>query len=165
MEGTTMVRRAVADDVPRLHALIRELAEFEREPAAVVATEDDLHDALFGDASCLFAHVAQDAGGSVVGAALWFVSYSTWTGRRGIKLEDLVVTAAARGQGHGRALLAELAGLCLERNWTRVDWHVLDWNTRAQDVYRAAGAAPMPEWLPWRLAGEARFRAVVGTPD
>jgi GNAT superfamily N-acetyltransferase len=155
-----MVRPAAVDDVSTLHALVRELAEFERAPDAVVATEDDLHDALFGDPPVLFAHVAEDANGSVVGAAFWFVSYSTWTGRRGIKLEDLIVTEAERGRGHGRALLAELARVCLDRGWARIDWHVLNWNVAAQKAYRVVGAEPLPEWIPWRLEGRDRFDAL-----
>jgi GNAT superfamily N-acetyltransferase len=155
-----MVRPARPDDVPTLHALIIELAEFEREPDAVVATEGDLREALFGEVPCLFAHVAEEPDGSVVGAALWFVSYSTWTGRRGIKLEDLVITQRARGRGHGRALLAELARICLDRGWSRIDWHVLDWNVAAQATYRAIGADPQPEWIPWRLEGRDRFEAL-----
>ncbi len=156
-----MVRPAVPADVPRLHALVRELAEFERAADAVVSTEPDLRNALFGDPPYLHAHVAEDGDGAVVGAALWFVSFSTWSGRPGIKLEDLIVTASARGRGHGRAILVELARICLERDWARIDWHVLNWNTSAHSAYRAVGAAPMPEWVPWRLAGRDRFRALV----
>lgn len=135
-------------------SLIRELARYEREPDAVETTEDHLHRALFGPAPQVFAHVAEDAGG-VVGAAVWFVTFSTWTGVHGIWLEDLAVAERARGAGHGRALLRELARLCVERGYRRLDWSVLDWNVDAQGFYRSLGAAPLDEWTGWRLTGAA----------
>ncbi len=152
--AAVQVRPARAADVPAVHALVRELAAYEREPAAVEATVEDLHAALFGDdprVHCLVAEV--DA--AVVGTAVWFVSFSTWRGRHGIWLEDLVVGEGARGTGVGRALLQALAAECGRRGWTRLEWAVLDWNAPAQGFYRALGAAPQQEWTTWRLDGEA----------
>ncbi len=147
-----MIRPARPDDVPALLALVRELAHFEREPDAAQATPDQLMGALFGPAPQVFAHVAEDGAG-VVGAAVWFVNFSTWTGTHGIQLEDLVVTERARGAGHGRALLRELARVCVERGYRRLDWSVLDWNVAAHGFYRSVGAMPLDEWTGWRLTG------------
>lgn len=139
------------EDVPALLALIRELATYEREPVATVqASEDDLRDALFGPDPAVFAHVAEQDG-AVVAAAIWFLTFSTWTGRHGMHLEDIVVSEAARGTGIGRALFEELRRICTERGYPRLEFRVLDWNADAARFYRARGAAPMPEWVSWRL--------------
>lgn len=148
------VRPARPDDVPAVHALVRELAAYEREPDAVEATAADLRDALFGDDPRVHCLVAE-RDDVVVGTAVWFVTFSTWRGRHGIWLEDLVVGEAARGHGVGRALLAGLAAECARRGWTRLEWAVLDWNAPAQGFYRALGAAPQEEWTTWRLDGDA----------
>jgi GNAT superfamily N-acetyltransferase len=149
-----LIRDATVDDVPVIVSLVRELATYEREPDAVVATEDHFREALFGAsprASCL---VAEDDNG-IVGFALWFLNFSTWLGRHGVYLEDLFVRPSARGHGHGKALLTALARIAVERGYGRVEWSVLDWNTSAQDFYRSLGAAPMDEWTVWRLTGDA----------
>ena len=156
-----MIRAATNSDVPVIVSLVRELAAYEREPEAVVATEDDARSALFGPSPVAHALVAQDDG-EVVGFALWFVSFSTWLGRPGIYLEDLFVRPSTRGRGHGRALLAELARIAVERGYGRVEWSVLDWNRPAQEFYRRLGAVPMDEWTTWRLTGEA-MRSVAET--
>lgn len=148
-----MVRPATRDDVPAILALIHELAAYERAPDSVRATEGDLQSALFGPHPAVFAHVAEHAG-VVAGVAVWFVSYSTWTGKHGIHLEDLVVAEAARGRRIGYDLVAELARICLERGYRRLEWRVLDWNVGAQRFYRSLRANPMPEWISWRLAGD-----------
>src|SRR5579875_749036 len=108
-----MIRAAQPADVPGIHRLIRALAEYERSLASATATEEDLRRALFGEHPAVFAHVAEDAG-RVVGFALWFLNFSTWTGQHGIYLEDLFVDKEMRGRGYGKALLAELARLCTE---------------------------------------------------
>ena len=148
------VRVAEPDDVPVLLQLVRELAAYEREPDAVEATEDDLHRALFTEhtASC---HVALDDDGTVVGFALWYVTFSTWKGRPGLWLEDLFVRPSARGSGLGAALLRELAAVCLERGYPRLEWWVLDWNAPAIGFYRSLGAVPQDEWTTFRVDGEA----------
>ena len=148
------VRPAVPQDVPVLLALVHELAAYEREPDAVEATEDDLRRALFEDGACS-AHVATDGGGEVVGFALWYPTFSTWTGRSGLWLEDLFVRPAARGTGLGRALLQALAAVCVERGYRRFEWWVLDWNTPAAGFYRGLGAVPQEDWTTYRVDGEA----------
>ena len=149
-----MIRPALPGDVPAITALIRELAAYERAAEQAVATEDDLTAALFGPQPAVFAHVA-DTGGRVVGFALWFLNFSTWTGRHGIYLEDLYVTPAMRGSGLGRALLAELAAICVQRGYARIEWWVLDWNEPAIGFYRTLGAAAMDEWTTFRVSGQA----------
>jgi GNAT superfamily N-acetyltransferase len=118
-------------------------------------TPSDLTEALFGARPAASCHVAVDLAAGVVGFALWFVTFSTWTGRPGIYLEDLFVRDAFRRSGHGRALLAILARICRDRGYRRLEWSVLDWNTPARDFYQALGAAPMDEWTRWRLEGPA----------
>jgi GNAT superfamily N-acetyltransferase len=148
-----LIRPATPGDVPRILRLITELAEYERSAGQVTATAADLHAALFGPAPAVFAHVADEAG-EVVGFALWFVNFSTWLGKHGIYLEDLYVTPAMRGRGIGRALLAELAAICTERGYGRLEWWVLDWNSPALRFYESIGAAPMSEWTVHRLTGQ-----------
>ncbi|HWL37333.1 MAG TPA: GNAT family N-acetyltransferase [Frankiaceae bacterium] len=149
-----MIRPAVPDDVPVVLALIRELATYEREPDAVVATEDGLRTALFGDSPAVHCHVAEEDG-EVVGFALWFLNFSTWLGRHGIYLEDLYVRPSHRGGGLGKALLETLTSIAAERGYGRVEWSVLDWNEPAQAFYRSLGAEPMDEWTVWRLTPAA----------
>lgn len=132
---------------------MRALATYEREPESAVATEDDFRTALFAADARVHCLIAEDDG-EVVGFALWFVSFSTWLGKHGVYLEDLFVRPSARGRGHGKALLAELARIAVERGYGRVEWSVLDWNTPAQDFYRGLGATPMDEWTVWRLSGD-----------
>jgi GNAT superfamily N-acetyltransferase len=149
-----MIRPARADDIPAIHQMIGELAAYERSLPQVSATESDLRTALLGAQPALFAHVAEEDG-QAVGFALWFLSYSTWGGRHGIYLEDLFVKPERRGQGHGRALLAELARICVERGYGRLEWAVLDWNSPAIRFYESLGAVPMGEWTVHRLTGPA----------
>jgi GNAT superfamily N-acetyltransferase len=149
-----VIRPARPADIPVIHALIRDLAAYERSLDQVTATADDLRAALLAPQPSLFAHVAEQDG-EVVGFALWFLSYSTWTGRHGIYLEDLYVTPRRRGHGHGRALLAELARICVQRGYPRLEWWVLDWNTPARGFYASLGAAAMNEWTVHRLTGPA----------
>ncbi len=149
-----MIRPATPADVPTILALVRELAAFEREPDAVEATEPMLAQALFGEPPAAEAVVAEEDG-ATVGFALFFHNFSTWTGRRGLYLEDLYVTPDARGQGAGRALLAHLARLALDRGCGRIEWSVLDWNTPAVEFYRKIGAVPMEEWTIQRVTGDA----------
>jgi GNAT superfamily N-acetyltransferase len=149
-----VIREAEPSDVPVLLALVRELATYEREPDAVVATEADLHAALFGPDPSAGCHVVE-VDGAVVGFALWYRTFSTWLGKPGLWLEDLFVRPEHRGSGLGRALLVHLAGLCVERGWSRFEWWVLDWNESAQGFYRSLGARPEDEWTVWRVDGAA----------
>ncbi len=151
-----MIRQAVAEDVPSIIALIRELAEYEKAPQEAKATEEQLRQALFGPQPAVFALIAEDdASGGTVGFALWFRNFSTWTGTHGIYLEDLYVRPAARGAGHGKALLTELARIAVERGYQRFEWSVLDWNEPSIGFYKALGAEPMDGWTVYRLTGEA----------
>jgi GNAT superfamily N-acetyltransferase len=157
-----LIRPATVDDVPVVVSLIHELAAYEREPDAVVATEEHVRAALFGPnprAFCLIA--ADDASGEAVGFAVWFENFSTWLGVHGLYLEDLFVRPAARGAGHGRALLRELARIAVARGHGRMEWAVLDWNTPAQGFYRSLGAQPEDEWTVWRVDGE-QLRSLAG---
>lgn len=149
-----VVRPARPADVPAIHALIRQLADYEQALDEVTSTPADLEAALFQPSPAVFAHVAELAG-EVAGCAIWFVNYSTWTGRHGIYLEDIFVTPGLRRAGVGAALLAELAAICLERGYQRLDWAVLDWNEPAQAFYRALGAVPQDDWTLNRVSGEA----------
>ena len=150
VEVVALIRPAVAADVPAILSLIRELATYERSPESVVATEPGLTEALFGPSPAAFCHVAE-AGGEVVGFALWFLNFSTWLGRHGLYLEDLFVRPSHRGQGLGKALLETLVAIARQRGYGRVEWVVLDWNEPAHAFYRAMGAAPMDDWTVWRL--------------
>lgn len=149
------VRDAVPGDVPLILSLIRELAAYEREPDAVVATEELLHRHLFRPdaraAECVIASWASEP----VGFALFFHNFSTWRGRPGLYLEDLFVRHGARGRGVGRALLQHLARVAADRGCARMEWAVLDWNQPAIEFYKSLGAKPMEEWTTWRLTGEA----------
>ena len=138
-----------------MHDMIVELAVYEKEPDAVLAIPDDLQGALFGPTPALFAHVAEDEDGTVVGFALWFLNYSTWLGKHGIYLEDLYVKPEHRGAGYGVALLSTLASICLERGYGRLEWWVLDWNTPARDFYTSIGADALTEWIPYRVTGDS----------
>ena len=121
-----------------------------------------LADALFCVSPVVFATVADD-GGEVVGMAIHFRNFSTWTGRVGIYLEDLYVRPDHRGHGVGRALLVDLARTARDRGYARVDWSVLDWNRSAIDFYESVGAVPMEGWTGYRLTGGAL--AAMGSTD
>jgi GNAT superfamily N-acetyltransferase len=150
------VRPARPEDVEALVELVRLLAEYEQEPDAVEMTPAMLHEALFSPSAALFGHVAvDDDSATIVGMALWFVNFSTWRGRHGIHLEDLIVRPEARRRGIGGLLLATLARVCVERGYARLEWSVLDWNTPAQDFYRSLGAEPVDGWTTFRLADAA----------
>ncbi|MEV8534822.1 GNAT family N-acetyltransferase [Streptomyces sp. NPDC051211] len=146
-----MIRNATVADVPVIHALIRELAEYEKAPHEVRSTEDQLREALFGERPGVFAHVAESGEGEVVGYSMWFLTFSTWRGVHGIYLEDLYVRPEVRGGGYGKALLVELARTCVERGYQRLEWSVLDWNEPAVRFYESLGARSQDEWLRYRL--------------
>ncbi|WP_040338340.1 GNAT family N-acetyltransferase [Candidatus Blastococcus massiliensis] len=148
------VRPIRPGDVPAVVGLVRELADYERALDQVRLTEEQLTACLFGDSPALFGHVAEHDG-QVVGAALWFLNFSTWRGTHGIYLEDLYVQPGHRGRGLGRELLRTLAALCVERGYSRLEWSVLDWNTPSIGFYRAVGAVPMDDWTVFRLTDDA----------
>ncbi|MDN5721662.1 MAG: GNAT family N-acetyltransferase [Corynebacterium sp.] len=148
-----VVRPARPSDVPGILDCIRALAVYEKEPDAVENTEEMLAGTLFGENPQAFAHVVvKDE--QVRGIALWFLSYSTWTGRHGIWLEDVYVYERFRGSGYGTALLSALAAICVERGYSRLEWTVLDWNEPSIAFYRSIGAVPQDEWTTQRLIGD-----------
>jgi GNAT superfamily N-acetyltransferase len=149
-----MIREARLSDISTIHDMIVELAVYEKEPDAVTATPADLERALFSDNPALFAHVAEDPEHGVVGFTLWFLNYSTWLGKHGIYLEDLYVKPEHRGSGYGIELLANLARICVERGYGRLEWWVLDWNSPARGFYESLGAQALTEWIPYRVTGE-----------
>lgn len=154
---SVLIRRAERADVPDILRLIVALAIYEREPDAVKVTEESLAETLFGDAPRVFVHVAEEDG-RVVGVALWFLTYSTWTGAPSLYLEDLFVEESARGSGAGRALFQALAREAKARGCARMDWAVLDWNEQARGFYTRLGGHHSTGWQPWRLEGEALDR-------
>lgn len=147
-------RPAQPADVPAILQLIHELAVYEREPDAVKNTDTELADHLFGPNPQVYAHVVEQDG-TVLGFALWYLTYSTWEGTHGIHLEDLYVRESARGGGHGKALLRELAAIAVQRGYRRVEWSVLDWNAPAIGFYDSLGAGSMDGWTVRRLEGAA----------
>lgn len=149
-----MIRTVTPDDVDAVVGLVHELAHYERAAEQCTLTPVQLHEALFAAHPALFGHVAE-VSGEMVGFALWFLNYSTWDGVHGVYLEDLFVRPERRGGGHGRALLAELAAVCVRRGYSRLTWWVLDWNAPSIDFYRSLGAEPMDEWTTFRLSGAA----------
>jgi GNAT superfamily N-acetyltransferase len=151
------IRPARPGDEVALDRMIRGLAEYERSLDQVEATAEDLAAALFGPDPRVHVHVAEEDG-AIVAFALWYVTYSTWTGRHGLWVEDLFVEPVARRRGVGRALLAALADECVRAGYRRLEWWVLDWNTPAHDFYRSLGAVPMDEWTVDRLDGDALAR-------
>jgi GNAT superfamily N-acetyltransferase len=157
------IRPAEPSDVPLILELIRELAAYEREPTAVIATEADLLRDGFGERPffhCLIA--AWD--GVPAGFAFYFFNYSTWRGRPGIHLEDLFVRPRFRGNGIGKALLIKVAQVAVEHRCARFQWDVLDWNQPAIDFYHSLGAKFMSEWRIMRVSGDALTALAAGKP-
>jgi len=148
------IREAQRSDVPVILQLIHDLALYEREPDAVRNTTESLEEALFGERPTIYAHVAEERG-EVQGFALWFLNYSTWEGMNGIYLEDLYVRPDARGAGHGKALLANLARIAEDRGYARVEWSVLNWNEPSIRFYESLGARRQSDWSTFRLTGTA----------
>jgi GNAT superfamily N-acetyltransferase len=149
-----VIRSATEQDVPVILDLIKQLADYERLADRVTATEQRLRDTLFSErpaAEVLLASLE----GETVGFAVFFTNYSTFLAKPGLYLEDLFVKPHARGKGIGKALLARLAGIALERDCGRIDWSVLDWNEPSLRFYEALGAAPLTDWTTYRLTGES----------
>jgi GNAT superfamily N-acetyltransferase len=142
-----VIRKAARADVPAVLALVKELAAYEREPDAVIATEADFLRDGFGESPAF--HVL------VIGFAFYFFSYSTWLGRKCLYLEDLFVQPAHRGHGAGVALMAALAKEAIAQECRRFVWQVLDWNEPAIAFYERLGAKVLREWLTVRLEGDA----------
>ena len=148
------IKTAIAKDVPLILSFIKELAEYEKLAHEVVATEDILHETLFGDkayAEVIIGYLNQEP----ISFALYFHNFSTFLGRPGIYLEDLFVREKARGKGIGQKMFAYLAHLAKQRNCGRLEWWVLDWNGSAIGFYKRLGAEPMDEWTVQRITGKS----------
>lgn len=148
------VRRATPADVPVILQLVRDLATYEREPESARATEEDFLRDGFGDHPAFSVHLATWEG-EVVGFALWFFTYSTWTGTRCLHLEDLFVKPEHRKRGAGLALMRTLAREAVATHCKRFIWQVLDWNEPSIAFYEKLGANVMREWVAVRMEGEA----------
>ncbi|OWV92780.1 GCN5 family acetyltransferase [Rhizobium sp. R72] len=147
------LREAVRGDAATLLAFIRELAIYEKAEHQVAATIEAIEETIFC-ANAVPRAIICEQDGKPVGMAIWFFSYSTWQAKSGLYLEDLYVTPAARGSGAGKAMLKRLAQIALENGCGRFEWSVLDWNEPAIRVYETIGAAPMNEWIRYRLCGD-----------
>lgn len=150
-------------DIPLVLAFIRKLAEYERLSHEVVADETTLHAALFGQhpaAEVVLLYLGEEP----AGYAVYFQTFSTFSGRKGIYLEDLFVEPAFRGRGIGAALLTYLASLAKQRGCARLSWAVLDWNQPAIDFYRKLGGIPVDDWIVYELSGPALDRVAAGNP-
>ena len=151
------IRTTTEADIPVILSLIRELADYERAPDAVVTNETGLREVLFGARPSAEVLLALEAG-EPIGFAVYFFNFSTWLGRPGLYLEDLFVRPSERGKGYGRALLERLAQIAQERGCGRMEWAVLDWNDPAIQFYKKLGAEPMTEWTVFRLTQEGIAR-------
>lgn len=147
------IRWATPADVPIILGFIRELAEYEREPNAVLATAADLLRDGFTEPRRFRCFIAEHDG-RPAGFALFFTSYSTWRGHHGIRLEDLYVTPALRRQGIGKALLAQVAKVARDEGCPRLEWDVLEWNEPAIAVYNRLGAHMLRDWRIMRIADD-----------
>jgi GNAT superfamily N-acetyltransferase len=148
------IRAGEPGDVETIAELIRRLARYEKLEHEVVMTPERVERTLFGPRRYAETLIAEDDG-AAVGFALFFHNYSTFLAQPGIYLEDLFVRESHRGKGVGRALLARLAAIAVERECGRLEWAVLDWNTDAIGFYERLGARPNSEWTVYRLTGDA----------
>jgi diamine N-acetyltransferase len=148
------IRRARLGEAGLVLDFVRELAEYEKLSHEVAATEADIADALFGNDPRLFCAIAE-WNGEPVGFAVWFLNFSTFSGRHGIYLEDLYVRPSHRGRGLGKALLVYLAKECVDNGWSRLQWAVLDWNAPSIEFYKSLGAVMLDDWTLCRVSGPA----------
>ena len=155
------IRRARSDEAGLVLDFVRELAAYEKLSHEVEATETDIADALFGRDPRLFCAIAE-WNGEPVGFAVWFLNFSTFSGRHGIYLEDLYVRPSHRGKGLGKALLVYLAKECIDNGWSRLQWAVLDWNAPSIAFYKSLGAVMMDDWTLCRVSGPALTRLAWG---
>ncbi len=151
---TFTILPATRTDAPAIHALVRELAVYEKLEHLMISTPADFERELFDTGAVIEAIVAKE-NDVAIGFALYFHNFSTFLGRKGLYLEDLYVKPECRGKGYGKALLVRLAQIAVERNCGRFEWSVLDWNTPSIKFYEAMGATVMPEWRIVRATGDA----------
>jgi GNAT superfamily N-acetyltransferase len=148
------IKKATKDDVDLILNFIEQLAIYEKEPEAAVATKEDILRDGFGEKPFFHVLLAEWAD-KPAGFAFYFYNYSTWLGKPGLFLEDLFVIPELRGKGIGKALLVKLAKIAVDNNCGRFQWQVLDWNKPAIDFYEALGAVNLKEWYSYRLSGES----------
>lgn len=156
-----LIRHARPDDTPVILEFIQALAAYERLSGSCLADQDGLRQGLFGPRPYAEVLIAEEEG-TPCGFALFFHNFSTFLAKPGLFLEDLFVSPHYRGRGHGRALLAHLAGLALERGCGRLEWSVLDWNEPAIAFYLSLGARPMEEWTTYRVEADGLQRLAGG---
>ena len=157
-----VIRRARPGEAGLVLSFIRELADYEKLIHEVEATEAMIDAALFCKQPQLFCDIVEWRG-EAVGFAVWFNNFSTFSGRPGLYLEDLFVRPAYRDKGLGKALLVHLARTCIDNNWSRLQWSVLDWNTPSIEFYKSLGAVLMDEWTVCRVSGDALTKLARGT--
>jgi diamine N-acetyltransferase len=155
------IRAAQPADSALIFSLVRELAEYERLLHEVTATEQQIAAELFAPQPRVFCDLAE-WNGDPVGFAVWFLIFSTFSGRQGLYLEDIFVRPAFRGKGIGKALMRHLARRCVEQNFARFEWSVLDWNKPSIDFYRSIGADVVEEWRICRMTGDSLERLAGG---
>ena len=148
------IRPAQKQDARLILDLIKQLATYEKLAHTVVATEAIIEDKLFGKKPSAEVIIGEFKN-KPVGFALFFHNYSTFTGKPGIYLEDLFIVPEHRNKGYGKIILSYLAKLAVERDCTRLEWSVLDWNEPSIQFYKNLGAVPMNEWISFRLSGDA----------
>jgi GNAT superfamily N-acetyltransferase len=149
------IRAARPEDVPEIHRLVRGLADYEKLLHKAVATEADYHAAFFGRSPAVHALVAEDAAAGLIGVAVYYYTFNTFSCRRAIFLEDLFVEPAHRGTGSGLGLLRHLARKAVEEGCARIDWWVLNWNEPSIAFYERIGATRMTDWQVRQLEGQA----------
>jgi GNAT superfamily N-acetyltransferase len=147
-----VIRKAVTADMAGVHALIKELATFEKAPDAVTNTVEEMTKDCFGDRPVFGCHVAE-LNGEIVGMAIYFVKYSTWKGK-GLYLDDLIVTEKQRGNGIGQKLFDAYMEEAKKAGANQLHWQVLDWNTPAIEFYKRLGATLEAEWLDCKMTKE-----------
>jgi GNAT superfamily N-acetyltransferase len=147
------IRPARKDEAAIILQLIKDLAEYEKAPDEVKASEKEILETIFAENPKVFCDFVE-VDGVIAGMAIWFLNYSTWQGKHGIYLEDLYVKPEYRGRGYGKALLQHLASICNDRGYGRFQWWVLDWNSPAIDFYRSLGAEAMSEWTVYRVSDD-----------
>lgn len=144
------IRKAIATDIPAIHSLIRELAEYEQAPEEVIVSEHDMLNYGFGSNPLFTCYVAEDQN-QIIGMALYYIKYSTWKGPC-VFLEDIIVTQSRRKEGIGKVLFDQVLSDCRKMNCKRMEWQVLDWNTPAIKFYEQYEPEVLKEWLNYRLS-------------
>ncbi len=152
------IRSATPTDTDVILELILELAIYEKARQEVVATKELIAESFFSSTPTAFCEIVEDDDGDAAGFAVWFLNYSTWQGKPGLYLEDLFIRPEHRKKGHGKALLKHLAKKCIDNDYGRFQWWVLDWNKPSIDFYESLGAVAMDEWTVMRVSGDALKR-------